>query len=113
MGLCKLLFVNRYKSRVGISFRALSLVCVFALAFAGFVQATHVHAENSKLPSHECSMCSVAHAGVLNNVVCPPVPLFVRTVLVIVSDPVSPSSNLFLLSTFARLPQFRVPSTTP
>lgn len=89
----------RYKASV----KLVPVLCVLLVVLVGVVQATHVHTENSKLPSHECSMCSVAHAGVLNNVVCPPVPVFVRTVLVVVSDPIAKSSE-FVSSLHIRPP---------
>lgn len=62
------------------------MLCVLLVAFTGFVQAVHVHTDNSKLPGHECSVCSVAHSGVLNSAVYRPVPLFVRTVLTVLSE---------------------------
>lgn len=83
--------------------KVLAVLCVLLVALVGAVQATHVHPENSKLPSHECTMCSVAHAGVLNNIVSPPVPLFVQTVFVVVFDPVSKSSE-FVSSLHIRPP---------
>src|SRR5580698_8881632 len=83
--------------------KVLALLCALLVSLVGVVQATHVHSESSKLPSHECSMCSVAHAGVINNVVCPPVPLFVRTTLVVISDPISRSSE-FVSSLHIRPP---------
>ena len=74
------LILPGYKSRKDASIAALSLLCILLVAFTGLVQAVHVHSDNSKLPSHECSICSVAHAGVLVGTVYRPVPLFVRRV---------------------------------
>jgi hypothetical protein len=71
---------KQYKSREDSSM-ALSLLCILLVTFTGIVQAVHVHADNSKLPSHECSVCSVAHSGVLSSAVYRPAPLFVRTVV--------------------------------
>lgn len=45
--------------------RLISLLCVLLVAFTGTVQAIHVHSDNAKLPAHDCSLCSVAHAGVI------------------------------------------------
>jgi hypothetical protein len=44
-------------------FKGLALACVGLILFVGVVQAIHVHPDNSKLPSHECSLCSIAHTG--------------------------------------------------
>ncbi len=43
----------------------MAMACVLLVVLVGFVQAVHVHAESSSLPGHECSLCSVAHAGVI------------------------------------------------
>jgi hypothetical protein len=72
----------------------LSLLCVLLLGFIGFVQATHVHTENSKIPSHECSICSVAHSGALTSTVFRPVPLLVRTALIVSPDVVGKSCSV-------------------
>jgi hypothetical protein len=92
-----------YKSRKDTSILALSLLCILLVAFTGIVQAVHVHTDNSKLPSHECSICSVAHAGVLISTVYRPVPLFVRRVLV-ASPQVEHSSFGFVSSLRIRPP---------
>jgi len=60
-------------------FRVLALLCILFVGFIGFVQANHIHSENSKLPSHECSICAVAHAGVLHQSSHQPLTLFART----------------------------------
>jgi len=60
--------------------RALSLLCIVLVAFTGFVQAVHFHPDESKLSSHDCSICSVAHAAVLGGTVYHPVPFIVRSV---------------------------------
>lgn len=40
----------------------LALFCAALILLAGFAQANHVHNDGSGA-SHECSLCSVAHAG--------------------------------------------------
>jgi hypothetical protein len=57
--------------------------CILLVTFVGVVQAVHVHTDNSKLPSHECSICSVAHSGILTSAVYRPVPVLVRSVLML------------------------------
>jgi hypothetical protein len=78
--------------------KSLSLLCVLLVAFAGFVQAVHVHSQNSGLPSHECSVCSVAHAGVVAQAVYRHTPVFARVVLVVLPEvPVKSSDSVFTL----------------
>src|SRR5262249_45499953 len=40
----------------------LALLCAVLILIAGFAQANHVHNDRSGA-SHECSLCSVAHAA--------------------------------------------------
>ena len=72
----------------------MSLLCVLLVAFVGVVQAVHVHSDNSKLPSHECSVCSVAHSGVLSTAVYRPFDLFVRAVLTVSPEVARKSSGV-------------------
>jgi hypothetical protein len=72
----------------------LSWLCVLLVAFIGFVQATHVHTDNSKIPSHECSICSVAHSGALTSTVYRPAPILVRSALTISPEVVSKSCGV-------------------
>jgi hypothetical protein len=83
--------------------RALGLICVLLVGFSGFAQAVHVHAENSKLSSHECSICAVAHAGVIASATYQPSPVFVRSVLFIAPDVIHQSSG-FIFSLRIRPP---------
>jgi hypothetical protein len=87
------LFV-RYKSRPQFSFQLLCLVCVMAMAFTGFVQVSHFHPDGSKLSGHECSICPIAHAGVLSSANYAPIPVFVRTFFVAVATHSPESSDL-------------------
>jgi hypothetical protein len=70
------------------SAKALPLVCVLLVAISGFAQAIHVHTDDSKLPSHDCSVCSLAHAGVINIAIFNPVPVFTRAELFVAPDAV-------------------------
>jgi hypothetical protein len=81
-------------SRRHIRMAALSLLCVFLTAFTGYVQAVHVHGADSKLPSHECSICSVAHSGVVGSTPYRPVPVFTRTLLAVLPEATTNSSGL-------------------
>lgn len=75
------------------SLAALVLLCALLVAFTGFIQAIHVHSDNSTVPSHECSICSVAHAGVISQALYRPVPVLVRAVLVVPANVVYKSSG--------------------
>src|ERR1700674_1922486 len=99
------LISSGYKSRrdKDTSIAALSLLCILLVTFVGVVQAVHVHTDSSKLPSHEWSICSVAHSGVLSSTVHRPAPLFVRTVLMVSPDVVCKSSG-FVFSLRIRPP---------
>jgi len=67
----------------GKAFRVLAILCTLIVALNGYAQAVHVHTQNSSVPGHDCSICSVAHSGVLSSTAYQPAPLFVRTILVV------------------------------
>lgn len=69
------MFDLHYRMRRRGHLATLSLLCVLLIAFAGFVQATHVHTDQPDSASHECSVCSVAHAGVLPYIAALPIPI--------------------------------------
>jgi len=83
--------------------RVSSLICVLLVALVGFIQAVHVHLDDSKLPSHECSICAVAHSGVVGQASYRPVPVIVRTVLIAAPDATVKSSG-FVFSLRIRPP---------
>jgi hypothetical protein len=58
---------------------ALAVVCALLMLFVGFAQTNHVHTSSSA--NHECSVCSVAHAGALISATYQPVPVFTRSIL--------------------------------
>jgi hypothetical protein len=91
------------KEQFGTPSAALSLICVLLILFAGFAQANHVHTDTSGSANHECSVCSVAHAGALINVAYRPVPVFVRSILVLRQE-ASPKSLLFASFLYIRPP---------
>lgn len=83
--------------------RAISLLCIVLVAFTGFVQAVHFHPNESKLPSHDCSICSVAHAAVLGGTIYHPIPFIVRSVQVRTVE-VLPKSSGYVFSFHIRPP---------
>jgi hypothetical protein len=91
------------KAKVCVRSAALSLICVALILFAGFAQANHVHTDRPDSATHECSVCSVAHAGALINVVYRPVPTIVRSVLIQRCE-ASPKSLLLTFFLYIRPP---------
>lgn len=80
-----MLLSREHKIRLDIQ-RFLSLLCVLLIAFTGLVQAVHVHTENSKLPAHDCSVCSVAHSAAATSPVYRPAPVFIQACVVVPQD---------------------------
>jgi hypothetical protein len=91
------------KTRKNWPIRALGLICVLLVGFSGFAQAVHVHADNAKVPSHECSICAVAHSGVIASATYQPSPVFVRSSLFVTPDVIHQSSG-FIFSLRIRPP---------
>jgi hypothetical protein len=58
--------------------QALGVLCVFLVVFVATVQATHVHPESAR---HDCSICSIAHAGALASGAFQATPIFRPAVL--------------------------------
>jgi hypothetical protein len=90
-------------NRISATAKLLALAGVLLVAFSGFAQAVHVHADDSKLPSHECSLCSVAHSGAVVSVAYQPSPMFTLTELFIAPEGVQQSSG-FVFSLRIRPP---------
>jgi len=103
VGISLRLAIAEHKSSRKSHAEFVALLCVLLIAFAGFAQAIHVHADNSQVPGHECSVCSVAHAGVLGSSVYQPAPLFILTVLAAAPRPVAKSAG-FVSSLHIRPP---------
>lgn len=91
------------KNRISATVKLLALAGILLVAFSGFAQAVHVHTDDSKLPSHECSLCSVAHSGAVVSVAYRPTPLFTLAELFIAQESVQLSSG-FLFSLRIRPP---------
>jgi hypothetical protein len=89
--------------RLSTTVKLLALAGVLLVAFSGFAQAIHVHADDSKLPSHECSLCSVAHSGAVVSVAYQPSPMFTLTELFIAPEAVQQSVG-FVFSVRIRPP---------
>lgn len=91
------------KAKVYARSATLALLCVLLILFAGFAQATHVHASSSSSSSHECCICSVAHSGALISAAYRPVPVLTRSVLVRCQD-ASPNPLLLAFFLYIRPP---------
>jgi hypothetical protein len=59
----------------GIS-RAVALLCVFLIFLTGFIAAVHFHAAPSTSIDRTCSVCALAHAGVIAVELGLPTPAF-------------------------------------
>src|SRR5437899_221189 len=84
-------------------YRAVALCCVLLIALTGFVAATHVHANDSGVPNHSCSVCALAHAGVAPAEVQTALPVLVRSA-VFQASAQRPLSLLLVSSQFIRPP---------
>lgn len=47
------------------AYRAAAVVCVFLIVLVGFVAAVHFHSDSGTAADRACSVCALAHAGVL------------------------------------------------
>jgi len=90
-------------NRARAGFKLIALAGVLLVLFSGFAQAIHVHPEDSKLPSHECSLCSVAHSGAVVSVAYQPSPEFVPAPLFVAPEALHQSSG-FVFSLRIRPP---------
>ena len=83
--------------------KAFGLLCVLLILFAGFAQANHVHTIKANSPSHECSVCSVAHASAIVKMAYRAVPVFRRSILV-QREEATPKQVLFASFLYIRPP---------
>jgi hypothetical protein len=67
---------------------------VFLILLAGFIAASHFHSDNPATPDHSCSLCALAHAGVVAVQLDLPVPLWVSSA---VFEAVAETSHSLLL----------------
>jgi len=91
------------KSKAGVLIRVITLTCVALVMFVGILQAVHSHSEKSQLTNHDCSVCSVVHAGILHGSIQTTLPVFVQTESVFVA-PVSAKSSSIVLAFRIRPP---------
>jgi len=95
--------MSPHKTRVSARSGALSLLCVLLVLLAAVAQVNHVHTGKSNSPSHECSVCSVAHSTALTRTTYQPVPVFVRSALALRQKAFS-MSFLFVSPLYIRPP---------
>src|SRR5215469_212951 len=83
--------------------RATAAVCILLIFVTGFVAAVHYHADQSPASDRLCSVCALAHAGIVPVELGPQVPIFVPSA---VSEPTAatPGSLLLVSSHFIRPP---------
>jgi hypothetical protein len=58
------------------AFRTLGCVCVLLVCLTGFISAAHVHPAKANAPDRSCSVCAMAHAGVVPVELGSPIPVF-------------------------------------
>lgn len=95
--------IGKHRKRQSTLARALSLLCLFLVMLVALAQTNHVHPQSPKLANHSCSICSVAHSGLLIKGAYQPIPLFARSILVALSQE-STKSFLVLASVYIRPP---------
>ena len=83
--------------------KVLSLLCIFLVTLVPLLHTSHVHPENSKLANHSCSICWIAHDGVLLQRVYQPIPVFAAAIFVGVGGG-TPKSLLVTSSIYIRPP---------
>ena len=83
--------------------RASAVICVGLILFIGFVAAVHSHSDSSGTDERSCSVCALAHAGVVPVALAAPVPVF-ATYALYVTRADSPRSLLAVSSLYIRPP---------
>ena len=83
--------------------KSLALLCILLVALLALAEATHFHSANAKLARHDCSVCSLVHAGVLATSAFLPAPVLARAATFRPADVVA-RSLLFVLSFCIRPP---------
>lgn len=69
------------------AFRAIGVLCIFLVVFAGFVSAVHIHQYQTNAPDRACSTCALIHAGVVPVEFGPPIPVLTQAETVQESAP--------------------------
>ena len=64
------------------AYAAVALVCIGLVVFTGSLAAIHVHAGHSRISSHPCSVCALAHSGIAPAALGSDLPVLVRTRLI-------------------------------
>jgi hypothetical protein len=92
-----------YSRALTLARRASAVVCVVLALFIGFVAAVHSHPDNSRADDRACSVCALAHAGVVPVAFTAPVPVFANYALHL-TRAASPRSLLLVTSLYIRPP---------
>jgi hypothetical protein len=83
--------------RFGVLGRSGVMLCILLVLLTGFVAAAHFHPNDSGA-DHSCSLCALAHTGIVVTSVSQPLPVFTRSVLPEGSTP----TQHFLLLVFSQ-----------
>jgi hypothetical protein len=97
------MFEQRKSGVGGIYVRLVSVVCVCLVLLLAGAQATHLHLAGTGPDNHDCSVCSVIHAGAVVTVTYQVTPLFARSLAAPTKDP-SPETLLLVRAAYIRPP---------
>jgi hypothetical protein len=84
-------------------FRAAAVLCVFLIFLTGFIAAVHFHAAGPGTSDRACSVCALAHSGVVPVISGQQSPILVPSVIS-EAAPASSHSLLLVSSQFIRPP---------
>jgi hypothetical protein len=85
----RLMVMESNETPVGI----VALFCMLLIAVGAYAQPIPVHSQTSGLPSDECSICLLAHSGIVVGALFHPDPVFVQTVLFVPPQAITQSSG--------------------
>ncbi len=91
-----------YPRSLTLARRASALACVWLVLFIGFVSAVHSHPQAARAPER-CSVCALAHAGVVPVAIGAPTPVFTSSAVQVLGAD-SSQSLLFISSLCIRPP---------
>jgi hypothetical protein len=80
--------------RLAVAYRGGVLLCILLVFLTSFVAVAHFHPNNSGSADHSCSLCALAHAGIVVNNIVRPVPILAPSIL---AETPAITSHSFLL----------------
>ena len=71
-------------------------ICISLIFLTSFVAVSHFHARDLSSPDRSCSLCALAHAGIVVNNAAVPTPVFAPSILA--ESPTATQHSLLLVS---------------